>query len=149
MEQWLLLSLITAACWGIYNFTVKLIVGKDFLNSNIKTTIAFIALGILITFAAYFLFSRQESFSISNANSTAALLGIFLGIVWGVGTIIFLSAVTKGADVSRMAPVFNLSVLLTITLGIIFLRELPDKGQALRVIIGAALTIIGATLVAL
>src|SRR3989339_241576 len=126
MEQWLILSLIAAACWGIYNFVIKVIVGRDFLNSGVKTAILFIVIGILITFAAYFILSRQ-AFSISAVNSKAALFGIFLGFVWGIGTIVFLRSLSNGADVSRMAPIFNLSILLPVAFGIILLGELPDK----------------------
>ena len=147
MEKWLLFALMATACWGIYNFAVKILVGENFLNSNIKTAVVFIAIGLMLPFGAYFLLSSKEIFSMPNIN--IAILGIFLGVVWGIGTLVMLNSIISGADVSRMTPVFNLGVLITVALAIFFLHELPNKADALRIIVGALLTIIGAALVVL
>ena len=47
------------------------------------------------------------------------------------------------------APIFNANTLVTVMLGIIFLHEIPNTSQMLRVIAGAVLIVIGAVLVSI
>ena len=78
-----------------------------------------------------------------------AAVGIAVGFFWALGSLVVYYALIKGADVSRMAPIYNMNTLLVVLGGIFLLHELPDKSQALRVAAGAILITAGGILVSI
>ena len=65
------------------------------------------------------------------------------------GIIAVVIAISQKADVARLAPIYNTNTILAVLMGIIFLKEIPDVSQMIRVIGGAVLIVIGAILVSI
>ena len=74
-------------------------------------------------------------------------MAIIAGAVWAVGMIAVAIAISQKADVARLAPIYNVNTILAALMGIIFLKEIPDVSQMIRVIGGAVLVVIGAIMV--
>jgi len=70
-------------------------------------------------------------------------------VLWGLGFLALAVAIAKGYDVARLAPIYNTNTIITVVLGIIFLKEIPDASQMFRVITGAVMVVVGAILVSI
>ena len=98
----------------------------------------------MVVFVLYFF--MKPNFNFEWKSSGIALIA---GAFWGLGMIAVTIAIANKADVSRLAPIYNLNTLITVLLGIFFLKEIPDASQMFRVIAGAVLIVAGAILVSL
>ena len=76
-------------------------------------------------------------------------LRLLLECFGGLGFLAIAVAIAKGGDVARLAPIYNTNTILAVLMGIIFLKEIPDASQMLRVIAGSVLVVIGAILVSI
>ena len=74
---------------------------------------------------------------------------IVAGAVWAIGMIAVAIAISQKADVARLAPIYNINTILAVLMGIIFLNEIPDMSQMIRVISGAVLIVVGAVMVSI
>lgn len=147
MENWLILSIVCAVLFGLLNFGIKVLASKTFMGADVRTSLLFMAVGIAIVFWGYFLFGPKETGSA--ANSSTIVFAIVLGATWAVGAAIIFWAISGSADISRMAPIFNLNTLIVVFLAIFLLREIPDNSAWPRIIIGTILSIIGVILVSI
>jgi len=101
-------------------------------------------IGITIVSVVFFLFKPSFEFEWKSSG-----LAIIAGAVWAIGMIMVAIAISQKADVARLAPIYNTNTILAVLMGIIFLKEIPDASQMLRVIAGAVLVVVGAILVSI
>ncbi len=80
---------------------------------------------------------------------SAALSGIFTGVLWALGTGLVLLALRHfGSSVSQLSPLYNMNTLVVVLLGLWIFAEAKQVRPAV-LLTGAALIISGAVLVAM
>jgi len=145
MEEWVYFGLLAAVSFAIAGLAAKVALNKDYMGLDVRTAAVLTALGVSAVFIAfYFLSGGVKAVSLS---PTAAAAGIAIGLFWALGQILIFTALLRGADAARMAPIYNMNTLLVVVFGIILLHEIPDKTQTLRVVVGAILIVAGGILV--
>ena len=146
MDNWILLGLLAAVAFGISTLLNKVASGSTYFGLEPRTAALFVGIGILMTFAIYFLVNGGFAMP---ANNLAVGTAVAAGVFWAVGTLLVLMAFAGGADAARITPIFNMNTLVVVGLGIVLLHEVPQQPQMLRVIGGAILVIIGGILVSI
>ena len=136
--KWIFLALLTSLFWGIYVVLLKIVMPKMSLSA-IMLSLSF---GVLIVSAI------SVAFSPIKTQQEAFLISVFAGMLWALGIFFVLLAIEKGAEVARLAPIYNTNTLIAFFLGIILLKEIPSGNELLKALIGAILIVIGAILVA-
>jgi len=145
MDDWLILGLAAAFSYAISGLATKVVMSKRYMGLEPTTAAFLVAAGVVICFLAFYL--AYAGAKIPQVTPTAAAAGVAVGIFWAAGSILVYYGLLKGADVSKMAPIYNMNTLLVVLGGILLLHELPDKSQALKVVAGAILMIVGGLLV--
>jgi uncharacterized membrane protein len=145
MENWVVYGLIAALSYSISGLATKLALDKKYMGLEPPAVALLVMAGVVIGYSAFYLLTAGAK--IPQITPSAAAVGIAVGFFWALGSIMVYYGLLKGADVSRMAPIYNMNTLLVVLGGIILLHELPDKTQTVRVIIGAILIIAGGLLV--
>ncbi len=145
MEYWLVLGLFAAVSYSLAGLAAKSSMSGGGLNVSQAGLAA--AAGVLMAFLAFAAYQGMPSFA--QASPKKLFLGVAVGVLWALGQILVYLALVRGADISRMAPIYNLNTLFVVVLGVLLLGELPDKAQALRVGFGALLITAGAVLVSI
>ena len=146
MENWILLGILAAIAFGVSTLLNKVSSGPNYFALEPRTSALFVGIGILLTFAVYFLLNGGFTMPAKNmAVGTALAAGVF----WAIGTLLVLLAFAGGADAARLTPIFNMNTLVVVGLGIVLLHELPSQPQMLRVAAGAVLVVIGGILVSI
>ena len=125
-KYYALLSALFAALTAIF---AK--VGVKGINSDLATAIRTLVI-LLITWGIVF-FGNHDG-EIKEINRHTWIFLILSGIATGLSWLFYFKAIQEG-DVSRVAPIDKLSVVLTICLSFLFLKE----PVSLRVIIGGLL----------
>lgn len=110
-------------------------IGVKNINSDLATAIRTSVI-LLITWGIVF-FERQ-ALNIKQVDTHTWLFLILSGAATGLSWLFYFKALQTG-DVSRVAPIDKLSVVITICLSFLFLRE----PISLRVIVGAVLITCG------
>lgn len=146
MENWILLGLLAAVAFGVSTLLNKVASGSAYFGLEPRTTALLVGIGILMTFAIYFLVNGGLAMP---ANNLAVGTALAAGVFWAIGTLLVLTAFAGGADAARLAPIFNMNTLVVVGLSIVMLHELPQQPQMLRVIGGAILIVIGGILVSI
>jgi uncharacterized membrane protein len=145
MENWLVLGFGAALAYAISGIATKLAIGKRYMALDVTTTALLTTIGVAIGFIAFYVFF--QGLKAPNISPVQAAVGISVGLFWAAGSILVYYGLLKGADVSRMAPIYNMNTLLVVLGGILLLHELPDRSQVLRVLFGALLIVVGGLLV--
>lgn len=145
MENWLALGLAAALAYSISGLATKVALDKRYMGLEPTSVALLVMAGVVLGFASFYLLFA--GLKVPELKPAAALVGVAVGFFWALGSLMVYYGLLRGADVSRMAPVYNLNTLLVVAGGIILLHELPDKAQALRVAAGAVLIVIGGVLV--
>ena len=140
MPNWIVYGIIAAVCFGVQTALYKAAYQKSNFTPYYGSFV--FALGIVLIFGVFLLFKPDFSFELK----PNAILFIS-GIIWGLGFLAIAVAIAQKADVARLAPIYNTNTIITVLLGIIFLKEIPDASQMFRVIAGAVLIVAGAVLV--
>ena len=138
LNEWLIFGILAAVFWGTYIVVAK--------TTNIPQPLFLLLMGIAIffTMTAYWLISGAEiAFSI-DWEHIAPLLS---GCLWALGMIVAVLAISKGADISKLVPIYNTNTLIAVFIGILFLHEIPNDW--FKVVSGAVLIVIGAVLVSI
>ena len=143
IPSWLILALVSFFAWGTYNVVAKIVTNKDYFGLSPQTTGFLMLIGIAIVFGGYFLMQPQELPS----NPTVIGLAVLIGIIWAIGQLFAFLALSGGAPVSKLTPIYNSNTLITVILGIFLLHEIPNQGDMVKVVGGAILIIAGAFLV--
>jgi len=146
MDNWILLGLLAAVAFGVSTLLNKVASGSAYFGLEPRIAALFVGIGILMTFALYFLVNG--GFAIPT-NKAAVGTAVAAGVFWAIGTLLVLTAFAGGADAARLTPIFNMNTLVVVGLSIVMLHELPQQPQMLRVIGGALLVIIGGILVSI
>ena len=132
-KAYALLSALFAALTAIF---AK--VGVKDVNSNLATAIRTSV--ILVLTWGIVLFGQHVS-EIRDVSKNTWIFLILSGVATGLSWLFYFKAIQLG-DVSRVAPIDKLSVVITILLAFIFLHEQVN----LRVVIGALLITAGSVL---
>ena len=140
MQNWIIYGIIGAIFFGLNTVIYKVASQKGNFSPYYGTFI--FGLGVVLIFSIFLLF--KPSFEFEWKSSGLALIA---GIVWGLGFLAIAVAIAQKADVSRLSPIYNANTIITVLIGIIFLKEIPDTSQIFRVLAGAVLIIVGAVLV--
>lgn len=148
--MWITFGLLAASSFGIAALFQKLAARTPIESSPwevlILQGIATILVGAIGFFATKQFFTRQEM--------PAYLWGSLTGVMLAVGALfIFLTYREAGAahaDVSRIQALINTNTLIAVILGLVLLKEythLTTAADWARLIIGAALVVLGGVLV--
>lgn len=138
--NWLLLAIITAICFGLYNIFIKLAAGNihQMAGAVLLQLVAASVGGILLLYIK----STKQVVSISQ---TGVLYSCLAGISVGLAEILTFYVFTKGAPASVGTPVIiGGSVVVAALLGWLVLREQLSVGQVL----GVGLIVVGIGLLA-
>ena len=134
--MWRLYALLSALFAALTAIFAK--VGVKDVNSNLATAIRTTV--ILILTWGIVLFGQHVN-EIKDVSRNTWVFLILSGISTGISWLFYFKAIQLG-DVSKVAPIDKLSVVITILLAFIFLREQVD----LKSIIGALLITAGSVL---
>jgi uncharacterized membrane protein len=145
VDDWLLLGLAAALSYSVSGLATKLALDKRYAGLEPTAAAALVAAGVVIAYAAFYLIFAGAKVPQLTLSSAAA--GLAVGFFWALGSIMVYYAIMRGADVSRMAPIYNMNTLVVVLGAILLLHELPDKSQVLKVVVGAALIVAGGILV--
>lgn len=110
-------------------------IGVKNINSDLATAIR-TSIILLITWGI--VFSERQATNVKEVDAHTWLFLILSGAATGLSWLFYFKALQAG-DVSRVAPIDKLSVVITICLSFLFLRE----PVSLRVIVGAILITCG------
>lgn len=110
-------------------------IGVKNINSDLATAIR-TSIILLITWGI--VFSERQAANVKEVDVHTWLFLILSGAATGLSWLFYFKALQAG-DVSRVAPIDKLSVVITICLSFLFLRE----PVSLRVIVGAILITCG------
>lgn len=144
MQTWLIYGLIAALCWGSYIIVSKVVTGPKYLGVNSNAASLLMLGGIAVVFVSYFFFQGMPKIPTSPLTIS---LGLLVGVLWALGMVMAFLAISGGADVSKLTPIYNTNTLITVLLAILLLREFPQGIEIIRVVGGAVLITIGAILV--
>lgn len=138
--NWIAYGLIAAVFFALNTILYKAAQQKG--NFSPSHGILMFSIGVIIVTGIFFLFKPSFEFEWKSSG-----LAIIAGAVWAIGMIAVVIAISQKADVARLAPIYNINTILAVIMGIIFLNEIPDASQMIRVIGGAILIVVGAILV--
>jgi uncharacterized membrane protein len=143
MDQWVLFGIIAAICFGASALFAKVALSDKHANMSVAVVALLTGIGIMgIMLLTFFATNKGESLT-----PTQIGLGLLIGVLWAIGNVFIIYALKNGADLSRMAPLYNTNTLIAVFLSIILLKELPNSSDALRVIFGAIMIFIGGILI--
>lgn len=116
-------------------------IGVKSVNSNLATAIRTV---VILLFAWGIVFAQGSYKQLGTISKTSMIFLIFSGIATGVSWLFYFRALQLG-DASKVAPIDKLSLVLTIVLAGIILKE----KVSLTTIIGAILMSVGAIVIGL
>ena len=144
MKTWLLYALLATFSWGTYIVVAKIATSSKYCGLEPKWSAILMWAGIGTVFVLYWLLSGGDKPSL---NLGSVVAGVSSGGLWALGMLFSLCAIKAGADVARLAPIYNSNTLVAVLLGIILLHEVRDASGILKVVIGSVLIVIGGILV--
>jgi|SRR3989344_2879656 len=144
MQIWLMYGILAAFFWGSYIIAAKVATSEKYFGVNPAYVSLFMLIGIAVVFIGGMI---HEGNFIMPQSKVGIGFGVLAGVLWGLGMLASLKALTLGADVAKLTPIYNINTLIAVLLGIILLHELPTAEEMIKVIIGAILIVIGAILV--
>jgi uncharacterized membrane protein len=145
MRSWVAYSLLAMLAWGSYIVVAKIATAEKYCGLSPRLSALLMYGGIGVAFMLYWLSASGQGRGLTPASTVA---GLSAGFLWGLGMIFSLRAIEAGADVARLAPIYNCNTLVAVLLGILVLREIGDASQILRVVSGSVLIVLGGILVA-
>lgn len=139
MEQWIVYGLLTALLMGVFPALFKILTDSRYFGVNTNTVAILVWVGMGIVFIGYSLYGGK----LSLPSNIVLIIGLLTGVIVGISLLLRIIAIGFGADVTRFVPLYNTNSLFAAIIGIVTLGELPDTNQAIKVIVGAILIIIG------
>jgi transporter family protein len=137
--SWLFYALLSALFAAITAILAK--IGIKGVDSNLATAIRTV---VILIFAWSIVFFQKTEKQLPSISQFSLIFLILSGIATGLSWIFYFKALQIG-EASRVAPIDKLSLVITIILAALILRE---KITAM-VVIGASLMTLGAILVSL
>jgi transporter family protein len=132
-------GLMPALVWGVYNTMIKattragIAVGPFLITVGIATAVNGTALLFVIP---------DRSVSLRSGS-----LAVLTGIIWAVAAgLVAFALIRFNAAISQLTPLFSISVLVTVLLGLVLFSEWREV-NAPRLLEGSALVVLGALLV--
>jgi uncharacterized membrane protein len=141
MENWIYLGLIASLCFGVNTVIYKLALSKQGVSPY--QGLLFLGLGIFLVTVVVFVISKPQFMF----NGVSIGLAIASGILWCIGMLAVTLALSKGADVSRLAPLYNTNTMIAVLLGLLLLKEIPTLSAMIRLVFGSLLIVIGAIII--
>lgn len=145
MPTWIIFGIIASLCWGSYIIASKVATSEKYFGMNPAWAALFMLVGIGIVFVIGVI---REGAPIP-VSKPGIGLAVLSGLLWGFGMYVSLKAISIGADVAKLTPLYNTNTLVAVLLGIILLHELPKAGDIAKVAIGSILIVVGAVLVSI
>lgn len=136
--SWIVLALLSAFFAAITAILAK--IGIKDVDSNLATAIRTI---VILLFAWGIVMAQGTYRQLGSISSFSLLFLVLSGITTGLSWLFYFRALQQG-NASQVAPIDKLSLIITIILAAVLLKE----KVTLSVIIGGALMAIGAILVA-
>ena len=102
MQDWLLLGLAAAFMYAASGLASKIAVNREYLGVEPAVAGVYVALGVVIVFAVYFLSSRQNG--LTDISPKAMLASTAVGFLWALGSLFVYIALKRSADISRISP---------------------------------------------
>ena len=131
--MWAVYALCSAFFAALTSILAK--VGIEGVNSNLATAVR---TGVVLVMAWLVVFATGTADGLWSIGKKSWLFLVLSGLATGASWLFYFKALQMG-DVSRVAPVDKLSVVMTICLSFLFLKE----PVSLRVIVGALLITAG------
>lgn len=136
---WIIFAFLSALFAALTAILAK--IGIKDVNSNLATAIRTV---IILLFAWGIVFFQGSVKGISYVSRYSLVFLILSGVTTGLSWLFYFRALQLG-DASKVAPIDKLSLVLTILLALIFLKE----KLTLNIFAGAILMSIGAIMIAL
>ncbi len=114
--NWIIYALLCVILYGIMQFFIKL---SSTGNNPVASSMVFIAVQFLAQIILGLYIITKSDF---NMDISSIKYGIAGGIAAAVATIFFFLALESG-PLSKVVPIANMSLLVGVLLGIIFLKE--------------------------
>lgn len=137
--EWFFWALLSALFAGATAILAK--IGVADVNSNLATAIR---TSVILVFSWGIAIFTTTGASIAAIDKKAWTMLVLSGLATGLSWLCYFRALQVG-EVSKVAPIDKLSVVVAIALGMLILREKLDLRQG----IGAALIVLGALVLAL
>ncbi len=134
--SWFICALLSAIFAAITAILAK--IGVSGINSNLATAVRTI---VILIFAWSIVFYQKSASELATTSKYTLLFLILSGITTGLSWLFYFKALQIG-EASKVAPIDKLSLVITIVLAAIFLKEKISWVGA----IGAALMTLGAIL---
>ena len=116
-KMWLLFSILSAVFAALTSIFAK--IGIENVNSNLATAIRTL---VVVGLAWGIVFMTHAHTGISSISTKSWIFLIISGLATGASWLCYFKAVQVG-EVSKVAPVDKLSVVITMVLAFIFLHE--------------------------
>ncbi len=127
MPAWLAYTLLTVLLWGVWGFESKLLVDRA---SPYESQILF-TFGLLVPLVVV-LFSKHRFAGAQRGRGT--FYAVLTGLLGGGGNLAFYAALT-GGSASTVVPLTSLSPLVTVLVGVTFLKERISARQYLGLVL--------------
>ena len=129
--NWIIYAIACVILYGIMQFYIKL---SSTGNNPVASSMVFITVQFIaqIILGAYFI--TKSDF---NMDANSIKYGILGGIAAAVATILFFLAVESG-PLSKVGPIVNMSLLVTVLLGVVFMNEVMSLRVAAGVVFALA-----------
>ena len=137
--MWLILALLSAVFAALTSILAK--IGIDGVNSNLATAIRTVVV-VLLAWGMVFITNTQGDLAYISKKSWTFL--ILSGLATGFSWLFYYKALQIGAA-SKVVPVDKLSIVFTIILAVVFLKE----AFTIKSIIGCVLITVGTLLMVL
>ena len=115
--MWLLFAILSAVFAALTSIFAK--IGIENVNSNLATAIRTI---VVVGMAWFIVFITHAQSGISDISGKSWVFLILSGLATGASWLCYFYAIKIG-EVSKVAPVDKLSVVITVVLALIFLHE--------------------------
>jgi len=117
IDKWILIALVAIVIVGTFQFLIKLTGGKlDFITGAVILQVAALAATVGV-----FLIARMSGWTIQFSIS-GMWVAITAGILIGVANVLIFY-IFHNAPLVRVAPILGLALVVTVTLGMIVLKE--------------------------
>lgn len=137
MHTWLIYAFLSALFAAFTAILAK--IGVKNVNSNVATAIRTI---VILLFAWGIVFAQGTYKQIASISKVSMLFLILSGIATGLSWLFYFRALQLG-EASKVSPIDKLSLVLTIVLAAIILKEKVN----VAIIIGAVLMSVGAIII--
>jgi transporter family protein len=114
--NWIIYSLSCVVLYGIMQFFIKL---SSSSNNPVASSMVFITFQFIAQIIVGTYFISKSDFNMGTSNVKYGIAG---GVAAAVATILFFFALKNG-PLSKVVPISNMSLLISVLMGVVFLKE--------------------------